>query len=188
MISVKLLCLFQFFVSVLYGKRENVWDQGLKLLVMQIPDVFVIADDESHPPQVVITNGDTNPRPQPLIIVSPESAHRSQPSCLRERDDSCPPQVVITNGENNPLQQPSIVVSAGSQHPSHYRRDVRYSFDSADLLSPREKNISFWRANSLNSTFSTMDDDDEDDEELARLVDQVKIMPLKRSKSGFSID
>ncbi|XP_063675101.1 uncharacterized protein LOC134811894 isoform X2 [Bolinopsis microptera] len=160
---------------------------------MKIPDVFIFADDESHPPQVVITNSDTNPCAQPLIVVSPESTPQSQPSCSRERDDSCPPQVVITNGENNPPQQPLIVVSAGSQHPSypsHYRRDVRYSFDSADLLSPREKNISFWRANSLNSTFSTMDDDDEDDEELARLVDQIVVNvlsppPTPPEENGF---
>ena len=90
-------------------------------------------------------------------------------------DENDQPNLSITNCERSSPQRPLIVVSPGSPQPSNGReRDVPPTprKGSTDSLSPREKNIAFWRSTSKDSTFSTMDDDEED-EELTRLADQV---------------
>ena len=89
-------------------------------------------------------------------------------------DENDQPNMSVTNCERS-APRPLIVVSPGSPLPSHGReRDVPPTprKGSTDSLSPREKNIAFWRSTSKDSTFSTMDDDEED-EELTRLADQV---------------
>lgn len=85
------------------------------------------------------------------------------------------PNAFITNCSP---QRPLIVVSPGSPQPGYSReRNVPPTprKGSSDSLSPREKNIAFWRSTSKDSTFSTLDDDEEE-EELTRLADQVNLL------------